>query len=1081
MPRDFLGKKVLILGSGGLKIGQAGEFDYSGSQAIKALKQENIKTVLVNPNIATVQTDVGMADQIYYHPLQLPFVTKIIEQERPDGILLGFGGQTALNLGLDLEKEQILSAHNIAILGTHTQNIQIAEDREAFKVLLDESGITTPKSFLVRSVEEACHRAETIGFPVMMRAGFSLGGLGSGKISSLHELRMRAEQVFAYTDNLLIEEYLYGWKEIEFEVVRDRSGQALTICAMENFDPMGIHTGESIVIAPTQTLDNQDYQLLRNVSLKVADLLQVQGECNVQFAFNPNSGEYRVIEMNPRLSRSSALASKATGYPLAYIAAKLALGYLLHEIPNAVTQKTTAFFEPSLDYVAVKMPRWDTSKLPRAERKLGSEMKSVGEVMGLGRSFHEAFQKAIRMLNIGSYGIEDNPEKFIDLKEALQNPTDQRVFAVYEAMRAEISLEKIHQLTQIDPWFLHQIYEIFSVEQELRKEDITPVLLQKAKRYGFSDQSIAKILKKSVQEIRQLRISHKILPSIKQIDTLSGEFEAQTSYLYLTYWGDSHDVAALKSDSVAILGSGPYCIGSSVEFDWCAVNAAKTLKKLNHKAIIINSNPETVSTDYDESERLYFEELTEERVLDILDFETPKGVIVALGGQIPNNLSTAIDKAGFPLLGTSAANIHLAENRKLFSTLLRDLDIKQPEWISAENIEQVREFISKTGFPVIIRPSFVLSGAAMRVVFNELELLDMLMKAEKLSKEFPVVISKFIDDAKELEIDGVAQQGRCVIEAISEHIEPAGVHSGDATILLPPQKLYVETVRKAKMISKKIVKALKITGPYNIQLMAKDNDLFVIECNMRASRSFPFVSKTIGHNLIEIATRIYLGCYQRERYETLNLPCYGVKSPQFSYQRLKGANPVSTVEMSSTGEVACLHEDFLTAFYLSWLSANQKITGKKILLSIESKKYKSKFIPVLKELERLKWKFYAVGKTHDFLVSNGIGSIYLSESSTDTSISVQSLAKAKDFDLMISLPKDAFEIHDEGFELRRMMIDFNIPLVTNPNLALILLNSFVRVDLVGIDLKPYQEIYQDMDIYQTTVSEEVYDSSLLSS
>jgi carbamoyl-phosphate synthase large subunit len=879
-------KSVLILGSGGLRIGQAGEFDYSGSQAIKALKEEGLRTILVNPNIATVQTDAEMADEVYLQPLNVATVEKILAKERPSCILLSFGGQTALNLGLELEEKGILKKYKVKVLGTPVESIRLTEDRDLFKENLASIGILSPKSFAVRDVEGALGAARKIGYPVMMRSGFSLGGLGSGKIESEEELKERATQALHGAPQILIEEYLLGWKELEYEVVRDAAGQALTICNMENFDPMGIHTGESIVVAPSQTLNNYEFHLLREIAIRCACHFKIQGECNVQFALDPKTSQYRVIEMNARLSRSSALASKATGYPLAFVAAKLALGFRLDEVANAITRKTTAFFEPALDYIVVKIPRWDTQKLKSADRTIGTEMKSVGEVMAIGRSFPEALQKAIRMLNIGSNGIEDSPEQLEDPLSDIRKPTDRRLFALYQFFRAGGSVEEAHELSHIDKWFLHQLHGLSAYYKQLHDEKLTPERLRKAKELGFSDKSIARAKKETENEIRQLRLRHDITPFIKQIDTLAGEFDAETNYLYTTYQAMCHDVAPSKKKPIVVLGSGPYCIGSSVEFDWCAVNMARTLRRLGSEVVIINSNPETVSTDFDESDRLYFEELTFERVQDINDFENPKGIVVSVGGQIANNLAMPLHKKGCPILGTSAPCIDKAENRDTFSSLLHELGIDQPPWERATSLSKAKEFADRVNYPVLIRPSYVLSGAAMNVVANEEELEKYLKEAAIISPDHPIVISKFIENAKELEIDGVARNGEVIVSAISEHVENAGVHSGDATLVLPPQRLYLETIRRSKKITREIVKALEITGPFNIQFIAKGNAIQVIECNIRASRSFPFVSKVTRHNFIEIVAEILLGKYKPREFETLELDYVGVKTPQFSYKRL---------------------------------------------------------------------------------------------------------------------------------------------------------------------------------------------------
>jgi carbamoyl-phosphate synthase large subunit len=874
-------KKVLILGSGGLRIGQAGEFDYSGSQAIKALKEAGLYTVLVNPNIATVQTDGDMADRIYFQPLNAETVTKIIKRERPDSVLLSFGGQTALNLGLELHDRGVFRKFKVTVLGTPVEAIKITEDRDLFKKTLATIDVDTATSEAVYSVDDALKAAKTIGYPVMMRSGFSLGGLGSGRVANAAELRAKASEAFQAVSQILIEEYLGGWKEVEYEVVRDGDGNAITVCNMENLDPMGIHTGESIVVAPSQTLTNEEYHRLREIGIKTISHLGIVGECNIQYALNSNTGDYRVIEVNARLSRSSALASKATGYPLAFVATKLMLGARLHEIKNSVTGTTPAFYEPALDYIAVKMPRWDLTKLKTSDRSIGSEMKSVGEVMALGRSFPEALQKAIRMLNIGAQGLSRHPYEFDDPLEEIETATDRRLFAIYEALKQGCSVEEIHELSGIDHWFLGHIQAIWQLERSLGPGEFGAEKLRQAKQLGFSDSLLAMLTTSSEETVRKRRLKLGITPVIKQIDTLAGEFTAETNYLYTTYHGTENDVVPLPRQPIIILGSGPYCIGSSVEFDWCAVNTASTLRKHGKPTIMINSNPETVSTDFDRSDRLYFEELTEERIRDIADFEEEGGIIVSVGGQIANNVALPLHLAGYHILGTSPESIDGAEDRQKFSSMLHTLGIDQPEWQSVTSLEKAHSFARKVGYPVLIRPSYVLSGGAMNVVTNTTDLDRYLQAATRLSPDHPVVISQFITNAKELEIDGVAANGKVVIYALSEHIENAGVHSGDATVVLPPQRLYLETVRRSKQIAREIVKNLDITGPFNIQFIAKDNDIKVIECNVRASRSFPFVSKVTNHNFIAIATEAMLGVAKAQAYQTLELDYVGVKSPQF--------------------------------------------------------------------------------------------------------------------------------------------------------------------------------------------------------
>lgn len=1056
----FNGKKVLILGSGGLRIGQAGEFDYSGSQAIKALKEAGIKTILVNPNIATVQTDQQMADEVYLQPLNVETVTRIIEKEQPDGILLGFGGQTALNLGLSLDQNGILAKHNIAVLGTSTASIRETEDRDLFKQRLEEIGIKSPISFCVTTVDAALQAAEKIGYPVMMRSGFSLGGLGSGKISTPSELKRRAQECLAIVSQILIEEYLLGWKEFEYEIVRDEAGNALTICNMENLDPMGVHTGESIVVAPAQTLTNAEHQHLRNMAIQVATLFNIVGECNIQFAIHPQTGDYRVIEMNARLSRSSALASKATGYPLAFVAAKLALGHLLHEIKNSVTQKTCAFFEPALDYIVVKIPRWDTHKLKTADRTIGSEMKSVGEVMSIGRSFPEALQKAVGMLNIGASCLSDYPHSIPKPMVEIEFPTDRRLFALYKYFQQGGTVESAQALSRIDPWFLSHIWNTVQVEKQITPATLTPELLRTAKQMGFSDRAIGRLTEQSEQSIRELRLQHHIVPYVKQIDTLAGEFAAETNYLYMTYHAMEHDIDLCADRPVLVLGSGPYAIGSSVEFDWCAVNTLRTLRSLGKKAILINSNPETVSTDYDESDRLYFEQLTFERVQDIADFEQPQGVIVSVGGQIANNLALPLAKAGYQLLGTPATAIDQAENRETFSALLNELGIDQPPWQSVTSLEGAKQFANNVGYPVLIRPSYILSGAAMNVAHDDESLEEYLKQASLVSPEYPVVVSKFILDAKELEIDGVADKGKVVIEAITEHIENAGVHSGDATVVLPPQRLYLETIRRTKKITRQIAQALNISGPFNIQFIAKNNFIQVIECNLRASRSFPFVSKATGNNFIDIAIKVMLGQYKPEVYETLELDYVGVKAPQFSYHRLKGADPVAHVEMASTGEVACLGDNLYDAYWRSWTATEQTITGKRILVSIADA-HKLKFLPFLQQLEEKGWEIHSTGGTHSCLSKNGIGSYFVYKASEKVEPNVRSAISNRKIDLIINIPSSqSSQYQTDGFIIRRMAIDHHIPLITNVHTALIILQCLIELKDVTQPVRSWREILE---------------------
>jgi carbamoyl-phosphate synthase large subunit len=1046
---------ILLLGSGGLRIGQAGEFDYSGSQAIKAFKEEGKRVVLINPNIATVQTDPEMADEVYLQPLNLSTITKIIAKEKPDYIALSFGGQTALNAGLELEKTGVLEKYRVQVLGTPVASIRLTEDRELFKEVLAKAGIKTPKSFAASTVQEALAAGEAIGYPIMLRAGFSLGGMGSGRIATKEELKTRAHEALSGAPQILIEEYLFGWKELEYEVVRDNKNQALTICNMENFDPMGIHTGESIVIAPSQTLNNTEYHLLRSVALQCARLTGIVGECNVQFALDPKTGDYRVIEMNARLSRSSALASKATGYPLAFVAAKLGLGYSLDSIPNAITKKTSAFFEPALDYVVVKIPRWDIQKLKSADRTIGSEMKSVGEVMAIGRSFPEALQKGIRMLNIGADSLDDPVD---DPIPDIQKPTDRRLFALYQFFKQGHSVEKAHHLSQIDPWFLHHLQTLATFEKRLQENSLSPTLLREAKQLGFSDRFIGKTKKKTEDQVRQLRKKHRIHPYVKQIDTLAGEFDAKTNYLYMTYLAQEHDVPPSKKKPAIVLGGGPYCIGSSVEFDWCAVNAARTLRRHRIETVIINSNPETVSTDFDESDRLYFEELTLERILDIADFEKPKGVLVSFGGQIANNLALPLHHHHIPILGALPASIDRAENRDSFSSLLRELGIDQPPWVRATSLKKAKEFEKESGgYPILIRPSYVLSGAAMNVVYDAEGLEKYLKEATLLSPDHPVVLSKFIDNAKELEIDGIASKGKILLMAISEHIENAGVHSGDATIVLPPQRLYLETIRRAKKIAGAITEALEISGPFNIQFIAKDNALQVIECNVRSSRSFPFVSKVTGHNFVRIATEVLFGKYKGAHYETLELDIVGVKTPQFSYKRLKGADPVAQVEMASTGEVAVLSEHFQDAFFSSWLATEQCVQGKNLLISATTD-HRLKLLPLLERLDELGWNLYATHGTHDFLAQRGIGSISVYKVGEGHEPNIATLIGKKEIDLIINIPKNSSPRLTEGFKIRRLAIDHLIPLITNVQLAAVFLQCLAELDPEKLKVLSWREL-----------------------
>jgi carbamoyl-phosphate synthase large subunit len=1038
-------KKVVILGSGGLKIGQAGEFDYSGSQAIKALKEEGIFTVLINPNIATVQTDSSMADRVYFQPLNTRTVTKILEREKPDAITLSFGGQTALNLGLRLHDLGVFQRLNIAVLGTPVSVIKTTEDRQLFKTALTKIGTKTARSQAVYSLKEALRAAKEIGYPIMLRSGYSLGGLGSGRINNEIELKRRVGEVLGAVPQILIEEYLTGWKEVEYEVMRDRGGNTIIICNMENFDPMGVHTGESIVVAPSQTLTNAEYHHLREVAIKTINHLGIVGECNIQYALNPKDSDYRVIEVNARLSRSSALASKATGYPIAFVASKLMLGKQLHELKNSVTGTTSAFYEPALDYIAVKIPRWDLSKLKASDHRIGSEMKSVGEVMAIGRSFPEALQKAVRMVNIGAQGLTIHPYTFASPLGEITHATDRRLFAIYEALKLGKTTREIHKASHIDMWFLEHIAQILVTEGRLVSEPLQNDLLRDAKQQGFSDKTIGHLKHSDEPTIRKTRQKLGILPVIKQIDTLAGEFDAETNYLYVTYHGQSHDISRLGKKAIAIIGSGPYCIGSSVEFDWCAVNAAKTLQDRGHKTIIINSNPETVSTDYDRSDRLYFEELSFERIQDIADFEQPRSIVVSVGGQIANNLALPLGKAGYPILGTPYSQIDRAEDRQKFSSMLNQLGIDQPIWQEVTSLGAAKQFARDVGYPLLIRPSYVLSGGAMNVVRTDKELKQYLQEATHLSPDHPVVISQFILNAKELEIDGVAQGGKLVIYAMSEHIENAGIHSGDATVVYPAQRLYLETVRRAKAIAKEVVKNLEITGPFNIQFIARDNELKVIECNVRASRSFPFVSKVSGHNFITIATDAMLGIKNDTVYQTLELDHVGVKSPQFSYNRLKSADPVAGVEMASTGEVACMGDNLEEAFFASWLATDQEIKGKKVFISLPDEQ-KHKFVEEAQLLQADGWKIYATGGTHAYFKHRGIKSIKLHKIDGGRQPSVADAIESKKFSLMINIPSWIADDTD-AYTIRRLAIDNHVPLLTNAETGRLLLRCLSNKNL----------------------------------
>ena len=1053
-----LPKKVLILGSGALKIGQAGEFDYSGSQAIKALKEEGIEVVLVNPNIATNQTSEDLADTVYFLPVTPFFVEKIIAKEKPDGLLLSFGGQTALNCGVDLENLGILEKHKVKVLGTPVSAIVKTEDRELFNKELNKINVDVPRSFACTNIPDSVKAAEQIGYPVLVRAAYALGGKGSGFAKDQKELMELLETAFAFSPQVLVEENLKGWKEIEYEVVRDSVDNCITVCNMENFDPLGIHTGESIVVAPSQTLSNREYHKLREIALKVIRHLGIVGECNIQYALDPKSEEYRVIEVNARLSRSSALASKATGYPLAHVAAKLALGYSLPELRNALTGVTTACFEPSLDYLALKIPRWDLDKFRKVSHNITSEMKSVGEIMALGRSFEEVVQKGLRMLQIGMIGLTENERLNLDtenLSRVIAEPTPKRIFAVAEALAQGWSIEKISSLSGIDPWFLGKLKNIVDMSQRIEKEELTAELMKQAKKHGFSDKQIGILRKTSEQEIRVMRKKMKVLPMVKQIDTMAAEYPAKTNYLYLTYHGEQHDLDYSKKGKRAmVLGSGAYCIGSSVEFDWCCVNAIETLAKEGYETIMINYNPETVSTDYDICDKLYFDELSLERVLDIYELERPEGVIVSTGGQIPNNLVLKLAAAEVPIFGTSAKSIDRAENRHKFSEMLDELEIDQPRWKDFADTEKAFAFAREVGYPVLVRPSYVLSGAAMAVAHNEVSLQAYLSKAAKISVDAPVVITKFETGAKEIEIDAVAQNGELVIYAIAEHVENAGVHSGDATIVLPPQKLYLETVKQIRLITKKIAKELKISGPFNIQFLAVNNQVKVIECNLRASRSFPFSSKVTGYNFIQIATEAMLGKAEKKSYRTLDLEHVGVKAPQFSFSRLKGADPVLSVEMASTGEVACFGEDIYEAFLKGMISTGFEVPEhKRVLLSIGNIEDKAEFLTHARKLQDMGYQFLATQGTAEFLNDAGV--------KVQAIKSIEEEVRRDKVDWVINIPRNFS--HEEltmGYKLRRLAIDYNIPLITNLQLAKLMVDTLARYGADDLKIEPWRK-YRD--------------------
>lgn len=1086
-------KKALILGSGALKIGEAGEFDYSGSQALKALKEEGIETILINPNIATVQTSEGVADKIYFLPVTPYFVEKVIAREKPDGILLAFGGQTALNCGVQLYESGVLEKYNVEVLGTPVRAIMDTEDRELFVKKLDEIDVKTISSVAVSNTESALRAAKDLGYPVIVRAAYALGGLGSGFCDNSSELRELTEKAFNYSNQLLIEKSLKGWKEVEYEVVRDRFDNCITVCNMENFDPLGIHTGESIVVAPSQTLTNSEYHKLRELAIKIVRHIGIVGECNVQYALHPESEDYRVIEVNARLSRSSALASKATGYPLAFVAAKLGLGMGLFDLKNSVTKTTSAFFEPALDYIVVKIPRWDLGKFSGVSKQIGSSMKSVGEIMSIGRTFEEAIQKGLRMIGLGMHGFVENKElKIDDIDKELREPTDQRIFVISKAFRQGYTVDQIHDLTKIDRWFLYKLRNIVDTAETLEELDSNLIeslikdmnrglhdtainensidfnnKLRLAKQQGFSDFQVARALFKdkaddnSLLAIRDYRKRNGITPVVKQIDTLSAEYPAHTNYLFLTYNGEENDVE-YKGDhkSVIVLGSGAYRIGSSVEFDWCSVNALNTVRKEGYRAVMINYNPETVSTDYDMCDRLYFDELSHERVMDIIDLENPHGVILSVGGQIPNNLAIKLDKAGVNILGTSAKSIDNAEDRHKFSSMLDKMKIDQPKWRELTTLDDIYKFVDEVGFPLLVRPSYVLSGAAMNVCSNNSELERFLTLATEVSSKYPVVVSEFIEDAKEIEMDAVAKDGELIVYAISEHVEFAGVHSGDATILFPAQKIYVQTVRRIKQITREIAKALNITGPFNIQFLAKDNDIKVIECNLRASRSQPFVSKVLKINFIELATKVMLNIdVEKPEKSAFDLDYVGIKAPQFSFTRLQKADPVLGVDMASTGEVGAIGEHFDDALLTSMLSVGYRVPKKNIMVSSGGTKSKVDLLDACRLLKKNGYNIFATGGTQKFLEENGVESTFVAwPDDPDAPLKVNDMIADKRFDLIINIPKNLTERElTNGYKIRRGAIDYNIPLITNARLASAFIKAFCHITQDDIKIKHWGE------------------------
>ncbi len=1066
-------EKVILLGSGALKIGEAGEFDYSGSQALKALKEEGIYTVLINPNIATIQTSENIADRVYFLPVTPEFVEEVIIKERPQGILLAFGGQTALNCGVKLYQSGVLEKYGIEVLGTPVQAIIDTEDRDIFVKKLDEINVKTIKSEAVTTVADARRVANELGYPVILRAAFTLGGLGSGFCDNDEELETVAGKAFSYSGQVLVEKSLKGWKEIEYEVVRDRFNNCVTVCNMENFDPLGIHTGESIVVAPSQTLTNSECQKLRRLAIKIVRHIGIVGECNVQYALDPESEDYRVIEVNARLSRSSALASKATGYPLAFVAAKLGLGYGLHELKNSVTKTTTACFEPALDYIVCKLPRWDLGKFKGVSRELGSSMKSVGEVMSIGRTFEEVIQKGLRMMGQGMHGFVANKELAVDnIDEALSKPTDKRIFVIAEALKKGYTVDRIYDLTKIDKWFLYKLRNIIELERELEGynsvADVSDAMLLDAKRKGFSDFQLARTvfkcsgseIEERIQEVRSWRKGRGITPVIKQIDTLAAEYPAQTNYLYVTYNGTEHDIDFPHDGrSVVVLGSGAYRIGSSVEFDWCSVNAANTIRRNGYRSIMINYNPETVSTDYDMCDRLYFDELSLERVLDITDLEQPKGVIVSVGGQIPNNLAMRLDANNIPILGTGAHDIDHAEDRHKFSQMLDAIGVDQPRWKELSSIDDIYAFAEEVGFPLLVRPSYVLSGAAMNVVSNKGELEHFLTLATNVSKQHPVVVTEFIEHAKEIEIDAVAKDGEVLIYAISEHVEFAGVHSGDATMVFPPQKMYVETMRRLKKVARLVAKGLNISGPFNMQVMAKNNELKVIECNLRASRSFPFVSKVLKVNFIDIATKVMLGLPTEIPHKSaFDLDYVGIKAPQFSFSRLQKADPVLGVEMASTGEVGCIGDDFHEAILKSMLSVGYKIPTKSILLSTGDSRSKTDMISAAIALQDRGFKIYATAGTAEFLGRNGVEAEVLHWPDSGMQPNTLDYIREKKIDLVVNIPKNLSEKElNNDYTIRRSAIDFNIPLITNARLASAFIHAFCRLEHKDIKIRSWNE------------------------